>query len=118
MIRPVPAVCLCAMLAACASRPAAPSAPLPAPPPSRDPSKPVGLSAQDLRGFFGAPAFVRQENGAEMWRYDGADCRIFFFLYPQGDARIVRRVETIPPGARDAADAKCLVALRVRPPGS
>jgi hypothetical protein len=106
------------MLSACASRPATPTMPLPAPTSSRDPAKPVGLSAQDLREFFGTPAFVRKENGAEMWRYDGADCRTFFFLYLQGDSQIVRRVETMPPGAKDAADANCLAALRARPPRS
>ncbi|HEY0281591.1 MAG TPA: hypothetical protein VGC27_03085 [Rhizomicrobium sp.] len=115
MIRPVLAVCLCALLSACASRPAAP---IPALAPSKDPARPVGLSAQDVRQFFGAPAFVRQENGAEMWRYDGAGCRAIFFLYPQGDVRTVRHVETIPPGARAATDSNCLAALRARPPGS
>jgi hypothetical protein len=118
MIRPVLAVCLCAMLSACASRPATPAMPLPAPAPSRDPANPVDLTAQDLREFFGAPAFVRKENGAEIWRYDGAGCRAFFFLYPQGDLPIVRHVETIPPGAGTAADANCLAGLRTRPPGS
>ena len=118
MIRPVLAVCLCAMLSACASRPAAPTIAVPAPAPSKDPAKPVGLSAQGLRMFFGAPAFVRQENGDEMWRYDGAGCRAFFFLYPQGDSQIVRLVETIPRGAGTPADANCLAALRAHPPGS
>ena len=115
MIRPVLAVCLCAMLSACASRPIAPTIAVPAP--SKNPAKPVGLSAQDLRTFFGAPAFVRQENGDEMWRYDGAGCRAVFFLYPQGGSQIVRLVETIPRGTGTAADANCLAALRARPPG-
>jgi hypothetical protein len=118
MIRPVLAVCLCALLSACASQPTTPAMPLPTPAPSRDPANPVGLSAQDLREFFGAPAFIRKENGAEMWRYDGAGCRAFFFLYPQGDLRKVGYVETIPRGAGTAADANCLAALRAHPPGS
>jgi type IV pilus biogenesis protein CpaD/CtpE len=118
MIRPVLAVCLCALLSACASRPAAPTAAVHAPAPSKDPAKPVGLSAQDLRTFFGAPAFIRQENGDEMWRYDGAGCRAFFFLYSQGDSQIVSLVETIPRGATTAADSNCLAALRARAPGS
>jgi hypothetical protein len=117
MIRSVPAVCLSVMLAACASRPLTPITSLP-PPPSGEPSGLIGLSAQDLRGSFGTPTFVRKENGAEMWRYDGAGCRAFFFLYPQGDSRIVGHVETIPRGARIAADASCLAGLRARPPGS
>jgi hypothetical protein len=111
------AVCLCALLASCASRPAPPGAPV-APPPSGKPGGSIGLSARDLSGQFGTPSFVRKENGAEMWRYDSADCRAFFFLYSENDLRIVRHVETVPRGARTAADAKCLAALRARPPGS
>jgi hypothetical protein len=118
MIRPVLAFCLCAMISACASRPAAPAIVLSAPPPSKDPTKPIGLSAQDLRIFFGAPTFVRKENGAEMWRYDGAGCRAFFFLYSQDEMQKVRHVETIPPGANTAADVNCLAVLHARQPGS
>ena len=116
MTRPVLAVCLCAMLSACASQPKAPTVPLP--PPSGEPASLVGLSAGELRGFFGVPAFVRKENGTEMWRYDGAGCHAFFFLYPQGDSQIVRHVETVPQGTKTAADANCLAVLRARPPVS
>jgi hypothetical protein len=118
MIRPVLAACLCAMLSACANRLTTPIMSLPPPPPSGEPSGLIGSSAQELRSSFGAPSFVRKENGAEMWRYDGTDCRAFFFLYPQGDSRIVRHVETVPQGRETAADATCLVALRARPPRS
>ncbi len=118
MSRPVLAVCLCALLSACASRPAGPLVPLPPPPPSREPTGLIGLSARDVRGQFGTPAFVRKENGAEMWRYDGANCRLFVFLYADGGAQTVRHVETVPPGTTSAADANCLAALRARPPVS
>ena len=118
MTRPVLAVCFCVMLSACASQPKAPTVPLPPPPPSGEPASLVGLSAGELRGFFGVPVFVRKENGTEMWRYDGAGCRAFFFLYPQGDSQIVRHVETIPQGTKTAADANCLAVLRARPPVS
>jgi hypothetical protein len=116
MIRPVVAVCLCAMLSACASRPAASIVPSPSLPSGKS-AGPAGMSASDLRGQFGTPSFVRKENGAEMWRYDGAGCRAFFFLYPQGESQVVRHVETIPRGAGTAADANCLAAQRARPPG-
>jgi len=121
MTRAVLVLCLCAMLSACASRPTAPAVPtvpLPPPPPSGEPAGLFGLSAHDLRGTFGEPAFIRKENGAEMWRYDGANCHAFFFLYPQGDAQLVRHVETVPQGAKTAADANCLAVLRARPPAS
>jgi hypothetical protein len=106
------------MLSACASLPTTPTVPLPPPPPSSEPTGLIGLSAQNLRGFFGAPTFVRKENGTEMWRYDGTDCRAFFFLYPQGDSQTIRHVETIPRGTKTAADVNCLAALRARAPGS
>ena len=120
MTRPVLAVCLCAMLWACASQPKAPTqtVPMPPPPPTGEPASLIGLSAGDLRGFFGTPTFVRKENGTEMWRYDGTNCRAFFFLYPQGDSQIVRHVETVPQGTRTAADANCLAGLRGNPPVS
>ena len=49
-----------------------------------------------------------------MWRYDGASCKAFFFLYPAGNSLAVRHVETVPRGAEMAADAGCLNALRAR----
>ncbi len=48
-----------------------------------------------------------------MWRYDGAACRAFFFLY--GSPLMVRHVETLPHGAESAADIACLTALRASP---
>ena len=104
---------LCLLLCACASRPA-PTVPLPPPPPSGEPADVVGLSAGDLRGIFGAPTFVRKENGSEMWRYDAGACHAFFFLYPNGPSQAVRHVETIPRGADAAANANCLATLRGR----
>jgi hypothetical protein len=47
-----------------------------------------------------------------MWRYDGAQCRAFFFLYGERGAQSVRHVETLPAGATSAADPLCLTALR------
>jgi hypothetical protein len=67
-----------------------------------------------LRATYGEPAFVRQDNGAEIWRYDGPACRAFFFLYVQGAGQTVRHVETLPRGDTIAADAGCLSALRAR----
>jgi hypothetical protein len=69
-----------------------------------------------LRELFGAPAFVRKDGVAEMWRYDGPGCKAFFFLYPFADALSVRHVETLPRGRDIAADETCLNALRPQPP--
>ncbi|MBU6296774.1 MAG: hypothetical protein KGJ79_00670 [Alphaproteobacteria bacterium] len=116
MIRPVFVLCLCASLCACASQSVPPSTiPLPAPPPAGEPSGFIGMSASNLLNAFGTPAFVRKENGSEIWRYDQKDCRAFFFLYTQGTSQVVRHVETIPRGADIAADPSCLASLRRQP---
>ncbi len=114
MIRPVSVVTLCLLLGACASA-RAPRVALPQAPPPGEPAGLVGLDAVQLRAAFGAPAFVRKDGGIEMWRYDSAACRAFFFLYPQGNGVSVRHVETLPRGTTIAADASCLAALQTRP---
>src|SRR4051812_31262850 len=87
------------VLAACAQPPAPkpvatlppPPAPLPPPavpipqqPPAGEPTAFLNLPPANLRSLLGAPQFVRQDGASEMWRYDGASCRAFFFL--QGPA--------------------------------
>jgi hypothetical protein len=106
---------LCALLCACASQPkqVAPVALPPAPPPG-EPGDLAGIDATALRASFGAPVFVRKDGAIEMWRYDNAACKAFFFLYPTGAALTVRHVETIPRGHDMAADADCLAQLRIR----
>jgi len=110
--------CLCAVLGACANQPPpqTPSVALPAAPPPGEPSWIPSMDAQGLRAAFGQPAFVRKDNGSEMWRYDGATCKAFFFLYPGvSGATVVRHVETLPRGAAIAADENCLAQLRLHP---
>jgi len=109
----------CALLAACATTPrqtaTAPTVALPPPPPPGEPAGIVGLADSQLRGAFGAPAFVRKDGRDEMWRYDNATCHAFFFLYPQAGTLSVRHVETLPRGREMAADFACLDAIRGRP---
>jgi hypothetical protein len=113
------AISICGLLAACATarKPTQPQAPLvalpPAPPPG-EPSDLAGLRSAQLQIVFGAPAFVRRDGGAEMWRYDGAACKVFFFLYPYAGSLLVRHVETLPRGREIAADQACLDSLRPR----
>ena len=101
-----------AMLAGCADRVALPGSTAPDTLSAGEPPGIVGLAAQDLRTAYGVPAFVRKDGGDEMWRYDGAGCKAFFFLYPDGGTLAVRHVETLPRGTRWAADPACLNALR------
>ena len=106
-------------VAGCAAKapPAPSSAPgigmIPPAPPRGEPSQYLNLAASGLQAALGRPAFVRKDGSTEMWRYDGAACRAFFFLY--GAPPAVRHVETLPHGAQSAADMDCLTALKASP---
>lgn len=91
-----------------------PTSSIPSAPPRGEPPAYFNLSAKALQAALGRPAFVRKDGATEMWRYDGATCRAFFFFY--GAPLAVRHVETLPNGARSAADNACLNALRVSQP--
>jgi hypothetical protein len=101
-------------LGGCAAPPRAPlppAAPI-APPPRTEPNSFTGLQAPQLRALAGAPAFTRKDGATEMWRYDTASCRAFFFL--TGTPPKVEHVETLPRGKDNEADPACLNALRAR----
>jgi len=107
------AMACCVALAGCATES---GAPLP-PSPSRAPAPQtgyIGASAAALRTDFGAPAFTRKDGSDELWRYDAAQCKAFFFLYPEDGHLRVRHVETMPRGNNRPADPSCLGALRAR----
>jgi hypothetical protein len=87
---------------------------LPDAPPEGEPAGTTGLSDVALRAAFGAPALVRKDGGAQIWRYDGAGCKAFFFLYSRDGKTAVWHVETSPRGRSIAADENCLSALRAR----
>ena len=86
---------------------------IPPAPPRGEPGQYLNMAAPALQAAFGRPAFVRKDGSTEMWRYDGAACRAFFFLY--GTPPAVRHVETLPHGADSAADIACLTALKILP---
>lgn len=121
MIRPLATLAALLLLAACAQGPArtvtaAPAATIiPSAPARGEPQGYTGLSLAALRAAFGMPAFVRKDGATQLWRYDGAACKAFFFLYGQPGGEQVRHVETLPRGRTDAADAGCLSALRLSP---
>jgi len=102
------------LLASCAARPVDRVA-LPAAPPPGEPANMVGLSSGALKTAYGAPAFTRKDGDMEMWRYDGAACRAFFFLYPDRAGLTVRHVETQPRPSNSAFDESCLAGLRRAP---
>ena len=90
-----------------------PQTSIPASPPRGEPGQYINMASASLQAAFGKPAFVRKDGATEMWRYDGASCRAFFFLY--GAPLLVRHVETLPHGPQSAADMACLTALRSSP---
>jgi hypothetical protein len=90
-----------------------PQAAIPAAPPRGEPTQYINMASTSLQAALGKPAFVRRDGATEMWRYDGAACRAFFFLY--GAPLMVRHVETLPHGPQAAADIACLTALRSSP---
>jgi hypothetical protein len=105
---------LAAGCAAPAPRAPVPQSAIPSAPPRGEPGQYLNMAATGLQAAFGKPAFVRKDGATEMWRYDGANCRAFFFLY--GTPPMVRHVETLPHGKQDAADMDCLTALRSTTP--
>ncbi len=88
---------------------------LPSAPPPGEPAGTTGMQEADLRATFGTPAFVRHDGTTQIWRFDGANCKAFFFLYSRDGQTAVWHVETMPRGAGIAADENCLNALRVPP---
>jgi hypothetical protein len=112
MIRPLVIAACCALLAACAAP--GPNVALPSAPPPGEPGNIAGLTTGQIRIAFGPPAFVRKDDGTQMWRYDGAACKAFFFFYPDNNRLTVRHVETLPRGTTMAADSSCLASLQVQ----
>ena len=118
MIRRLSCLLVMLLVAGCAAPAAKAPAPvpqsaIPSAPPRGEPGQYLNMAATGLQAAFGKPAFVRKDGATEMWRYDGANCRAFFFLY--GAPPMVRHVETLPHGAESAWDQACLTALRVSP---
>jgi hypothetical protein len=114
IVRRASVLCLMLGVAACASHPPAPRSPAGEPSgPGVEPDTYLGLSGTALREQLGPPAFVRKDGVSELWRYDGARCRAFFFLDDAGGAQKVQHIETLPHGQARTVDSACLAALRL-----
>jgi hypothetical protein len=94
--------------------PLMPEAAVPPPEPMSPPPPPPPTDAQSLRTSYGAPDFIRKEMDSELWRYDGKNCAVFFFLYREGDLMRIRYTETNPRGKDVAADPECMQGLSAR----
>jgi hypothetical protein len=115
MIRRSAMLGLCLLAGACATRPLADHVALPPAPPPGEPMNMIGKTDASLRTNFGAPAFGRRDGSIELWRYKGAACQAFFFLYPDHGTLTVQHVETLPRPANAAADTSCLQSLHAEP---
>ena len=115
MKRLIPAITFLGLLGACAG-PAATTThvALPEAPPPGEPQGTTGMHEADLKSYYGPPAFVRKDGTAQIWRFDGAGCKAFFFLYSRDGNTAVWHVETMPRGVSIAADQNCLNALHAR----
>lgn len=80
---------------------------------------PLGADASYFRAEYGPPDFVRQEIESQLWRYDGADCALFLFLYLESEIYVLRHAETDPPGLAGSIDTVCLSSIKnARAPSS
>lgn len=80
---------------------------------------PLGADASYFRAEYGLPDFVRQEIESQLWRYDGADCALFLFLYLESENYVLRHAETDPPGLAGNIDTVCLSSIKnARAPSS
>jgi hypothetical protein len=115
MIRRAVALSLFVLLGACATRQPPDHVALPPAPPPGEPLNLLGTTDAALRTTYGPPAFVRRDGGIELWRYNGAACEAFFFLYPDHGTLTVQHIETLPRPVNAAADPICLQSLHSVP---
>jgi hypothetical protein len=103
-------------LAACATRPeqpVAPEQPAPAAPVQpRQITRLTGLTAQELVGHFGRPAFQVQEGTSLKLQFRSKFCVLDAYLYPgQSGTMLVTHVDTRTPSGADTDQATCISAL-------
>lgn len=72
------------------------------------PEQLLGMAQPQIAELLGAPAFVRRDNGAEIWQYRNDDCVLHLFLYadPAGNAARVSYVEL-----RETGDGKAMTSV-------
>lgn len=69
----------------------------------------MGRDSVGLIGALGEPARVRKEAQAQIWQYDGGNCVVDVFLYPEGATHRVSYVEARDAYSGQKADAtRCL----------
>jgi hypothetical protein len=101
------------LVAACAPRPqqAPPPQPSQAAPVQRQTSL-IGLTPQELVGYFGKPALQLREGTSLKLQFRGPRCVLDAYLYPSQDKVLrVTYVDTRAPSGVDMDQAACISAL-------
>jgi hypothetical protein len=109
------ALVLTLFVAACATKPQQPQAQLPAPPQqtSSEPRRLLGLTAAELVGHFGNPAFQVREGNSLKLQFRSMRCVLDAYLYPSGTSGPLRvtHVDARDPTGADTDQAACISAL-------
>jgi hypothetical protein len=98
--------------------------PIPVPPPSErppqpiDPKKLVGLTQEETKRLFGAPAAVRDEPPAVVWSYGSTGCglEMFFYLDLTNQTFKALTYDLKAKNPRGLQGSACLASLRTATP--
>jgi hypothetical protein len=110
------ALALPLFLAACASRPQPPVAETPTPPPSNQPRRLLGLTANELVSQLGTPRLQVREGVSLKIQFQNQRCTLDAYLYPQtsGGQLRVSHIDTRGPSGVDTDQAACISSLERR----
>jgi hypothetical protein len=78
---------------------------------SGPPSKLQNMSAPQVVALLGEPAFKREENPAQVWRYTSKSCVLELFLYRLDKDLQVRYVETRDAKANAVPQESCIANI-------
>ncbi len=78
---------------------------------SGPPSKLLNMTAPQVIAMLGEPGFKREENPAQVWRYNGKSCVLELFLYRLDKDMQVRYIEARDAKANAVAQDNCIAAI-------
>ena len=107
------ALALTLVLAACASRPQPPVVATPQAPPTDEPRRLLGLTAQEIVGQLGTPRFQVREGASLKIQFQNQRCTLDAYLYPAqaGGAPRVTHIDTRALNGTDTDQAACISSL-------
>ncbi len=108
------ALALTLFISACATAPQQPqpvTQPQSVPVTSPQTRKLIGLTANELVGYFGHPALQVREGNSIKLQFRGRQCVLDAYLYPQSGVYRVTYVNTRMPSGADTDQAACVSEL-------